>query len=324
MSGIERIVVRFPADPTGAVALIREAPVDAAPLFLNVRPDQVPALARAVYAICGEAHGQAAERAIDAARGIAPSTETLANREAALWMEVAREHGLRIALDWPRAIDAAPDHATARAYLARVRSAKPAVLSALIAETVTGVPPARWLALDTTGALRTWAEATNSVAARLIAARLGDPPDLPPLPEEEGSAVARNADHPLLALALPKGSVIARHTARLIDLCRIPARIAALRAGEITPMPGVSPEPGTGRATIVCSRGALTHEVRLSGERIESYRIDPPTWRLFAHDGVVAGHLQALIHRPERERRRAAEALILALDPCVETVIEGA
>ncbi|NCA69555.1 MAG: Ni,Fe-hydrogenase I large subunit [Sphingobacteriia bacterium] len=84
---------------------------------------------------------------------------------------------------------------------------------------------------------------------------------------------------------------------------------------SLGPRAGVGAGVGLGRAR--AARGLLVHYVRLEQGRVDEYRILAPTEWNFHPLGVVAQGLAALPPGSEPERRRRAELLITAIDPCV-------
>ncbi|MBB6252115.1 hypothetical protein [Nitrospirillum iridis] len=315
------ITLRLPAGDGGQAALSYVPRGDITALLAAVPVERVPSLVRSLFAVCANAQGHAAELAVEAALGLEAAPEILAEREARTWMEGMREHGLRISLDWARLLGEAPDLARARAFVALSVAEDP---GALIRDAVTGLPPEGWLAMTSTVQLARWAGAGRTVAARFIAT-LFELPTLTPAGEAAaGSLAARHADHPLLARALPVGSLIACHVARVIDLCRAPARLAALRADGVTAVRGAAMGPGSGRAAVPCARGTLVHEVGVVAGRVERYRILSPTDSTFAPGGPAERRFQGLCAWPPADRARLAEVMMLALDPCVDYAVEVA
>ncbi|MEE3624061.1 hypothetical protein UCD39_08655 [Nitrospirillum sp. BR 11752] len=315
------IIVRLPAEAGGAVTLSYTPRGDVTGLLAAVPVKRAPAVVRALFAVCAHAQGHAAELAVEAALGLGATPDTLAEREIRTWLEVVREHGLRICLDWARLLGEAPDLARARAFVALSAVDDP---MGLIADAVTGLRPQEWLAMTSAGELARWAGAGRTVAARFIAT-LFEVSMLTPVEEiEPGALVGRHADHPLLARALPAGSLIACHVARLIDLCRVPVRLDALRAGDAAPLRGLSTGPGLGRASVPCARGTLVHEVGVVAGQVERYRILSPTDRVFAPGGTAERQFQGLGAWPPADRARRAEVMMLALDPCVDYAVEVA
>ncbi|MDZ5649944.1 hypothetical protein [Nitrospirillum sp. BR 11828] len=316
------ILVRLPGEAGDAVTLSYTPRGDIIGLLAAVPVKRVPAVVRTLFAVCAHAQGHAAELAVEAALGLEAAPQTLAEREIRTWTEVVREHGLRICLDWARLLGQAPDLPRARAFVALSATDDP---TALITDAVTGLSPEQWLAMTSTGELARWAGAGRTVAARFIATLFDAAMLTSPGAVDPGSLAARHADHPLLARALPAGSLIACHVARLIDLCRVPARLDALRTADDTALlRGLSLGPGLGMASVPCARGTLVHEVGVVAGRVERYRILSPTDRAFAPGGWAERQVQRLCAWPPADRARGAEVMMLALDPCVDYAVEVA
>ncbi|WP_044561259.1 hypothetical protein [Azospirillum sp. B4] len=311
------ITLRLPSGIGGQVALSYAPRGDITALLAAVPVERVPALVRALFAVCANAQGHAADLAVEAALGVEAAPDALAEREIHTWTEVVREHGLRVGLDWARLLGEAPDTARARAFVALSTAADP---SALIEDAVTGLPPGRWLTITCASELARWAGTGCTVAARFIAS-LFHVSTLTPADGEPGPLAARHADHPLLARGLPAGSLIACHVARLIDLCRAPVRLAALRGGDAVPVRGVAAGPGSGRAEVPCARGTLLHEVSVVAGRVARYRVLSPTDGAFAPGGRAERQFQRLSAWPPDDRVRLAEVMMQALDPCVDYAI---
>ncbi|MFA6220137.1 MAG: hypothetical protein WC692_10230 [Erythrobacter sp.] len=315
--GAIRLVV-----PSGAGDCILHytPPLDAALVLRNAPAHHAPAMVRRLYAICADAQEHAALLAVEAALGIEAAPEELARREIATAREAVREHGLRISLDWARMLGEPADHAAARDVLRVSQDGSPEQIDAAIERHVTGLAPRDWLGLATGLELRDWAAAGASVAARFIA-RVGSSPDMG---AGIGALPERNGDHPLLATGLPGGSLLSRHAARLVGLCRLPARMAALAAGQAEPARGTSPAPGTGQAMVDCARGSLKHHLRVVDSRIAAYRIVSPTDRAFSAGGEAERQFRRVANVPATMRPQVAEWTMQALDPCVDYAIEVA
>jgi len=314
----------LPSENGAPARLHYRAPADVTSLLARVPADQVPALVRRLFAICSEAQGHAAELALAAARGEAIASAELAAAEVKGWVEIVREHGLRIALDWARLLDKAPDHDAARAFMAGAQGQDADFLSNLIAKHVTAMPVEDWLQLSSVSDLAGWAQRGGSIAADFLHSLMKEPVLAEGAMLEPGSLAARQADHPLLAEALATGAPVARHVARLIDLARAPGRIRELQAGEAVPVRGFSLRAGEGMARVPCARGRLEHEVQLEDGHIVRYHILSPTERLFAPGGNAEWQFRKLGSVKPARRALLAEMMMQALDPCVDYQIEGA
>lgn len=229
-----------------------------------------------------------------------------------------------------------------------------ASVSRHLADNVFGMPPAGWLALDYGEALNAWTVAestlTGALLGRLFPFRLGTSavPLLPALsvremaaelapmitgnagfaaaptwrgtPAETG-ALARTADHPLIAGALRHAgnTVAARFLARLVELAMLERRLASLSGGRIqeawSRSCGVA--PGAGLCATETARGTLFHLARIGADRVASYRIVAPTeWNFHPHGALVRG-LAGIAAETAEAAEQAARLLAHALDPCV-------
>ncbi|MCK9532252.1 MAG: nickel-dependent hydrogenase large subunit [Gammaproteobacteria bacterium] len=80
-------------------------PLLASRLLENVAPDEALRRIPRVFSICATAQCEAALRACEQALGLTPSPAQRRARDMLVWMETAREHLLRILLDWPGFLD---------------------------------------------------------------------------------------------------------------------------------------------------------------------------------------------------------------------------
>lgn len=163
-------------------------------MFHGRRPAEVANLVPLVFGVCGMAQGAAAATACERALGIATSSETRRIRDSLLLAETAREHLLRVAMDWPRCMALATDPATLRQVMgldqrfrqamagsgtvfepggvvrcdvAAIESAV-ADLGDLLETVVFGEPPDTWLARSTLADLGDWAHAGRLPAQLLL------------------------------------------------------------------------------------------------------------------------------------------------------------
>jgi coenzyme F420-reducing hydrogenase alpha subunit len=266
---------------------------------------------------------------------------------------IALRQALRPVLD-QAAADSRWWHAPASgAALDRWCSASASV-SQHLADNVFGMPAAGWLALDYDEPLNDWivAESTPTAAllGRLFSFRLGTSavPLLPALsvpemaaelapmiagnaefaaaptwrgaPAETG-ALARTADHPLIAGALRHAgnTVAARFLARLVELAKLERRLASLSRGRIqgTWSASCGVAPGAGLCATETARGTLFHLVRMEADRVASYRIVAPTEWNFHPQGALVHGLAGVAAETTDAAEQAARLLTHALDPCV-------
>lgn len=108
-----------------AVDVVCERPDVAA--ALRGRPaDEAVQLVPLIYSLCGQAQGIAARLALAGARGVA----TAQHVDARVAAEAMREHAWKLLVDWPKALDLAPDEA----LFVRVAKTAPGAGGALAAE----------------------------------------------------------------------------------------------------------------------------------------------------------------------------------------------
>jgi Ni,Fe-hydrogenase I large subunit len=105
--------------------------------------------------------------------------------------------------------------------------------------------------------------------------------------------------------------------ARLVDLALIPARTRRLIGGKGSATKG-GREDGKGWSRVRTARGDLLHAAALSDGKVLRYAIVQPTRWNFDGRGAAARCLADLAAAGTAvSRRRRAELLIDALDPCV-------
>lgn len=78
-------------------------------IFAGRNPREVLAIVPNIFTLCGVAHTVAAVEAYEEAYGIMAPSATRAARQIAVAFETAREHLLRLLLDWPRFLGEEPD-----------------------------------------------------------------------------------------------------------------------------------------------------------------------------------------------------------------------
>lgn len=163
-------------------------------MFRGRRPAEIASLVPLVFSVCGMAQGAAAATACERALGIATSPETRRIRDILVLAETAREHLLRVVMDWPRCMAVAADPATLRQVMGldlRFRQAMAgggtvfepggavsgdiaaiesaiADLGDLLEAIVFGEPVQTWLARSTLADLGEWAHAGTLPAQRLL------------------------------------------------------------------------------------------------------------------------------------------------------------
>ena len=316
--------------------------------------DEVLALVPRLYSICSASQRIAAQLAVRAARGDAPSDTDLSSAQGRVGAEMVREYAWRVLVDWPRLIGEEVDQAAVR----RIREDFPDELLALepraarrIACAVFGGSADAWLAPQRIADLDPWMAAGETCASRLLAtlrpedraigasdcpllrfpssarerdalmdAVTNDPgfarfPTQDGQPAETGPLARRSAAGDPLVAGFGH-STFARFVARLRDL-------AALLAARTLPRVCTwSARDGMGAACLENARGMLLHFVELDGARTRRYRIVAPTEWNFHPAGALALGLRDTRHAGEAELRRRTELLVQALDPCVRARLE--
>jgi Ni,Fe-hydrogenase I large subunit len=162
-------------------------------MFRGRRPAEVTRLVPLVFGVCGMVQGAAAATACERALGIATFSGTRRIRDILMLAETAREHLLRVVMDWPRCMATAADPATlcqvmgldrrfrqamadetvfepGSAITCDVAAIESAVadLGDLLEAVVFGEPAETWLARSTLADLGDWARAGKLPAQLLL------------------------------------------------------------------------------------------------------------------------------------------------------------
>lgn len=314
--------ILIPAEPGGRVRVDYRSASGAARLLIGREPEEAAALLGQVFAICPAAQQFAARLAMAAALNQRVEPETYAMGWRAVRLEALREHALRILLGWAAVLGEAPDRAAAAEINQRSRAGQVTGLRTIIADKVMGQDAADWLGWTSRDALTGWARAGESVAARMIARMLAHPgPAIAP-PVAPETLLARHHGHPLFEWEGLTGPA-AHQVARLIDLAMLADAFDGRGPGIAEPW-SKHEEAGAGHAAMPCSRGLLTHHVRIADGRIVAYAILSPTDAAFGSGGYGLEWLERIAVRDPDKREAAARDILLALDPCVEHRVERA
>ena len=288
-----------------AIRSTRPAHIDA--LFAGKKPAEVVRLVPLLYAVCGRAQAEACGLALSVAAGEKPrpalSTPVIA--------EAVREHLMRIAVDWARALGLTPDTALLRRVHALPREAENLPrgevaqrAARLLAELVGD------RATIAAGAVSSLAQGP-SLAGRLLGlvlaegwSGLGRTEDDP---AETSAFTLMRPDPAMAGLVAHYGNgLLSRLFARLVHVLRL---VEGLEGSP--PQAHLHFADGWATATIATSRGNLVHRARLAGGHVAGYEIVAPTDVNFATGGIAARSLAAATgDRPLR-------LLIEAIDPCV-------
>jgi coenzyme F420-reducing hydrogenase alpha subunit len=147
-------------------------------------------------------------------------------------------------------------------------------------------------------------------------------------PAETGP-LARQYKHPLAAaLAQEHGvGLLVRLMSRLLDAHATLQRVTGLlREVERVAPRAAAPRgaQGHGVATVETARGTLAHAVTLEEDTITRWRVVAPTEWNFHPRGPIQHILRGLCANDDNALKDRARLLVLALDPCVEFVVEVA
>jgi hypothetical protein len=296
----------------GTVRATVERPraTDAATLLRGRPAGEAARMAGMAFNLCAAAQ----EGAARAAMGLPPAP----GATAAMEKETARDHALKLMVQWPVALGIAPD----RAGLAAAATGGQALAAALFGSR--GAPR------DMAG-LRRWAAAGETAAARAFGVALGwdaawgraetalwTPGDRAPAvdfarAEIGGRAVetglaARRAEEPLMRdIEAAQGrGVLWRLAARLAD---------AARLAEGPPPEPQALAPGLGWAA--AARGSLLVGAALEGGRVASFARLTPTDAALHPRGALARALAALPADPAAPLHAVASMTVEAVDPCM-------
>lgn len=154
-------------------------------------------------------------------------------------------------------------------------------------------------------------------------------PRLAGAPMETGALARQVVDgHPLARDLALKGGVLARVTARLLELARSQILMEALAEGiqpeaRFMSEPGPVAEGGEGEGLVEAARGALGHWLRIESGRIASYQIiAPTTWNFSPRDAQgTPGPLEAALAgapvQPGETTPLSVQHIVRSFDPCM-------
>jgi uptake hydrogenase large subunit len=354
-----------------AVRIRSSRPVQAARVLQGRAVGEALALLPRLFTLCGTAQACAGVRACEQALALQASGPLEQVRDLLVGQETLREHLRQVLFDWPPLLDE-PSHTE---EIGRLRGLQQALRRAVTAgrdpfrcagnetwpedlpvqawglledmtmrvgQTVFGLSPARWLAVESLPELEAWAGSGRTLVARLLDRLLREGwsglgrcgvKGLPELEEgllhellqaddavehpqwrgecRETGCLTRVGSPLLVQLQGQFGNgLLVRWVARLTELARLAANPwPAARMGS-----HAGHNPGIGQAA--AARGLLVHRVALEADRIVRYQVLAPTEWNFHQEGVVAQALASL----EGDRaliERQARLLINAIDPCV-------
>ncbi|MCF6209604.1 MAG: nickel-dependent hydrogenase large subunit [Gammaproteobacteria bacterium] len=230
-------------------------------------------------------------------------------------------------------------------------------LERIIDEQVFCESAALWRAIDSYAGLGRWADEAETVAARLIrrivqagweGVGASDSKLLPALsaaaltrclraadaerfvaePTWQGqtmetSPLTRQIGQPLIRTLHGEfgNGLLTRFAARLVELAGLAeamrVMLPRLQESAQTPAADAVVTTGTGIGVVEAARGRLAHRVEMAGPVVRRYQILVPTEWNFHPAGVVARGLAGLPEGDPLVRRRQAEMLVAAVDPCV-------
>jgi hypothetical protein len=269
-----------------------------------------------IFALCGRAQGQAAALALAAARGV----ETAPELDAAIEIEVMREHLWRLLLDLPPLLAlptqrelflqaqqavAIGDRPGLQAVLAHAFwNELMQVLDELVQpdESVTALLPV----MSARTSIAAWSRLDGTIAATPL--WQGEA-------AETGAYARWGGQNPAGAAAFA-----ARWHARSAELWSWAAGEQKVGAGGTASAIGNG--PGVGRSLIETARGLLMHEITLDGEQIADYVIVAPTEWNFHPRGSLFDWLHGRRVTDETELQQFVGHGIAALDPCVRWELE--
>lgn len=298
-----------------------------------------------LFSLCGRAQGVAAALALDAAQGksgISPA------QERALFAEAFQESAWRFLIDLPQHYGLPADVAALAGLRKLCGSALPGgeladQLEQFLAARLLGESVPAWRSRATTwpphapaplaevfGKLSedgAWGGATIPLLADFdtaqmveeIAPALLTQADFPGLPIWRGKPAETG---PLARAGQRFGTPVnARFAARLAELADL---AEALRGSDTLSCPWLRQaqvSENAGLAWLQTARGLLIHYARVENGAVTDYRIVAPTeWNFHPHGAYAQGLTGTAAESPEAARR-AAELLLLALDPCVSAVL---
>lgn len=177
----------------GRVDIASTRPVQIAGLFTGKSAHQTLVTIPLLFAVCAKAQSCAAVQALEQAGGVSVSSACTAARKMIVLAETAREHVLRMVLDWPQMLSGSPaldvkpmmgfaDHLMQALFAGGAAfhpGAGPVIdgeragglideFARFVEDELLGEPAAVWLARTDVDAVKMWADETQSIPARLI------------------------------------------------------------------------------------------------------------------------------------------------------------
>lgn len=321
----------------GAVEVRSSRPSEASVVLLGHAPGQVAALLGRLYSLCARAQTIAGLEAMERAQQVTLPPQHGVARNLLRLAEMLSQTALRICMDWPRLLNLTAEPVVARACLGAEQQLEQAVFAGAQWKTPGGsafVPDLEavrakicqlQLLIDTTVLHDGLADQLRRAVAEFRLEGFGAAADTQ---NHEDGALTRRWDHAWVRGAHQAHGLglTARLEAHLADMACLPQALSeaaeALTGGEAAGAFAVA--SGEGQACVETARGNLTHSVTVKDGLIAAYAIEAPTDANFAQGGPVTAGLVGADASNVEALRRAAELHLLAIDPCVNCVLEVA
>lgn len=315
--GVDAGCVRVRLDTLDGViagAIVSSERPEVARVLCGKPADAAVALVPLIFAVCGRAQGRAAAMALAAAQGV----ETPPRLDAAVVVEVLREHLWRMLLDLPPLLGLSIQRKLFAGMTRAIQTGdRPALqvalnqsfwnelLTRLDAQVEPTVPD---------GSRDALLPVMSAAQSLTIWPRLN--PDFARLPQWQGAAAETGAyarwqgQNPANAKPLA-----ARWHARCAEVWSWAAGDEKVGAGGTAS--AVQVAPGIGRALVETARGLLIHEICVVEGRIADYQIVAPTEWNFHPQGILAEWLTG-----GPADAGFVSLAVAALDPCVRLQLD--
>jgi coenzyme F420-reducing hydrogenase alpha subunit len=324
-----------------AVDVISTRPTETSRVLLGHAPGQVVTLIGRLYSLCSRAQTIAALKALEHAQQMVLAPQHAVARNLLRLAEMLSQTALRLCMDWPRLLGLPLEPVVVRACLGAEQQLEQAVFAAARWKTPGGISFAPDLdavrdkiaqlqvLINTTVLHGGLADQLRWAVAELHLEGFGAVADTQKYKDgatHEDGALTRHWDAAqVLSARHAHGlGLLARLEARLADMAFLPQALseaaAALASGAAAGASSVA--SGEGQASVETARGKLTHSVTVKDGLITAYAIEAPTDANFAQGGPVAAGLVGADASNVAALCRAAELHVLAIDPCVNCVLE--
>jgi len=332
-----RIEVRLSthAGQVSGVDINNTRPRGVAKVFAGRTPDETLSMLGRVFSLCATAQTIAGLEAMEMACAVSVPEPQRAARSILREAEMLTQTVLRVCMDWPRLLGAAPAAWVARLALSTQVALEADLFGGQDWKVVGGAlmrpdgTAARSRLSVLHGALKDILSAdgfADQLLAALDARGLNGFGALADDAELETGALSRhwNDMHVVAARGAFGAGLRARLLARFADMRDLPASLLVTMENLGPCEGGFEPAHvnGEGKATVETARGALTHTVSVKDGKISAYTIYAPTDLNFLNDGVVAMGLMGAKCADLEALNTAAELHVLAVDPCVSCTLE--